>query len=91
MTKAEFIDEIKNRRDINLTRSQTEAVVNAMFEVLSQTIRRHKKFTMPGFGVFVVRTRKARMGRDPRNQQPIQLKPSKTVAFRPSPKLKDSL
>ncbi|HIA01899.1 MAG TPA: HU family DNA-binding protein [Myxococcales bacterium] len=91
MTKAEFIDEVKNRRDIHLTRKQTEHVINTVFDVLSQTIRRQKKFTFPGFGVFVVRSRKARTGRDPRNQQLIQLKATKTVAFRPAPKLKNSL
>ena len=91
MTKAEFIDEIKNRRDVNLTRKQAENIVNVVFDVLSNTIRRHKKFTLPGFGVFMVRTRKSRTGRDPRNQQIIQIKATKTVAFRPAPRLKNSL
>ncbi len=91
MTKAQFIDEVKNTRGIDLTRKQTEAVVNAVFDVLTVAIRRDKKFTFPGFGAFELRTRKARPGRDPRNQQIIQLKATKTVAFRPAPKFRNIL
>ena len=91
MTKAQFIDEVKNTRGVDLTRKQTEAVVNAVFDTLSTAIRREKKFTFPGFGAFQVRTRKARPGRDPRTQALIQLKATKTVAFRPAPKLRNLL
>ena len=91
VTKAQFIDEVKNTRGIDLTRNQTEEVVNAVFDVLAMAIRRDKKFTFPGFGGFVVRTRKARPGRDPRTQEVIQLKATKTVAFRPAPKFRNIL
>lgn len=91
MTKAEFIDKVKNARGVNLTRKQTEHVINTVFDVLSQSVRRHKKFTFPGFGSFVVRTRKGRKGRDPRTQEVIHIKATKTVAFKPAPKFKNSL
>lgn len=91
MTKAQFIDEVKYSRGVDLTRKQTEIVVNAVFDTLSASIRRDKKFTFPGFGVFQVRTRKARSGRDPRTQELIQLKATKTVAFRPAPKFRNVL
>ncbi len=91
VTKAQFIDEVKNTRGIDLTRKQTEEVVNAVFDVLAMAIRRDKKFTFPGFGAFAVRTRKARPGRDPRTQEIIQLKATKTVAFRPAPKFRNIL
>lgn len=91
VTKAQFIDEVKNTRGVDLTCKQTEIVVNAVFDVLSVSIRRDKKFTFPGFGVFHVRTRKARSGRDPRTQELIQLKATKTVAFRPAPKFRNVL
>ena len=88
MTKAEFIDAVKNARGIDLTRKETETVVNAVFEVLGTAIRRDKKFTFPGFGRFAVRAYKARNGRDPRTQEEIRIPARKTVAFNPSPKLK---
>ncbi len=91
VTKSQFIDEVKNTRGIDLTRKQTEEVVNAVFDVLTVAIRRDKKFTFPGFGAFMIRTRKARSGRDPRTQELIQLKATKTVAFRPAPKFRNIL
>ena len=91
MTKAEFVDEVKNTRGITLTRQQTEDVVNAVFDTLVTAIRRDKKFTFPGFGIFMVRTRKGRPGRDPRDQSEIFIKPTKTVAFKPAPKFKNAL
>ncbi len=91
MTKAEFIDEIKKQRGIDLTRKDVELVVNAVFDVLTTALRRHKKFTMPGFGIFQVRVRKARAGTDPRNGEPIKIAATKTVSFRPSPRLRTRL
>lgn len=91
MTKAEFIDAVKKRRGVNLTRRQTEEVVNAVFDVLALTLRRHKRFTFPGFGRFAVTTRKARMGTDPRNQEAIRVPATRSVTFKPAPKLRGSL
>ena len=85
MTKAEFIDAVKNTRGVNLTRRETEAVINAVFETLTVTLRRHKKFTFPGFGRFEVRNLAARIARDPRTQESIRAKASKTVSFKPAP------
>lgn len=91
MTKAELIDAVKNSRSVTLTRKDTEVVVNAVFDALSAAIRKDKKFTFPGFGRFEVRAYKSRPGRDPRTQEEIQIRARKTVAFRPAPKLKNSL
>lgn len=89
MTKAEFIDAVKNTRGVNLTRKETEACVNAVFDVLSVALKKHKKFTVPGFGRFSVHTQKARVGRDPRTQEKIHIRASKNVTFKAAPKLKN--
>ena len=91
MTKAEFIDEVKNKRGVNLTRRDAEHLVNVVFEVLETAVRRDKKFTFPGFGTFEVRQRKARMGTDPRTQEPLRIRASRSVFFRASPRLKRGL
>jgi len=91
MTKAEFIDEVRaTLKDVNLNKKQTEAVVNAVFEALGNAVVKGR-FMFPGFGTFVVRERKARKGRNPKTGQIIQIKASKTVAFKPAPKLKSKL
>ncbi|MFT7622411.1 MAG: DNA-binding protein HU-beta [Myxococcota bacterium] len=91
MTKADLVDAVKNTRGINLTRKETEAVINAVFDVLAVALRRHKKFTFPGFGRFLVRHNKARVGSDPRTGDSIRIRSSKSVAFKAAPKLRNSL
>jgi len=46
---------------------------------------------LPGFGTFTVRSRKARTGRNPKTNEPLKIKASKTVGFKPAPTLKASL
>ena len=91
MTKAEFVDAVKNTRGVNLTRREVEHVVNVVFDVLAVAIRRHKRFTFPGFGRFTVRTNKAREARDPRTQEPVRVKASRSVIFKAAPRLRGSL
>lgn len=92
MTKAEFIAEVhKSAKGVDLHKKQVEAVVNAVFEVVADTIRKEQRFSFPGFGTFSVRERKARKGRNPRTGQTIQIKASRTVGFKPAPKLKAAL
>ena len=44
-----------------------------------------------GFGTFAVKNRKARMGRNPQTNEPIQIKASRTVGFRPGAGLKEQV
>ena len=91
MTKAEFIDAVRHARGVDLTRREAELVVNTVFDVLAVALRRHKKFTFPGFGRFLVTQNRARMGTDPRNGEPIRIKASKSVVFKAAPGLRNSL
>ncbi len=88
MTKAELIDEIRNAKGVELSKKETEAVVSAVFEAIRTAIKKDKRFSFPGFGTFTVRQRKPRKGRNPRTGDTITIKASKTVGFKPAPKLK---
>ncbi len=91
-TKAALIEELKaSMGDLELTTKATNEIVNNLFEIISISIKRKKRLTVPGFGTFNVRKRKARMGRNPQTGEPLKIKASKTVAFKPTPKLKDIL
>ena len=88
MTKAELIDTIRNAKGVELTKKDTEATVDALFTALSEAIKKDGRFSYPGFGTFVVRERKARKGRNPKTGEEMTIPASKTVAFKPAPKLK---
>lgn len=92
MTKAEFVDAVqKAAKGSSLSKRETEDLVDCMFDVLSRSIKRDKRFAFPGFGTFTVRNRKARSGRNPRTGAVIKIKASRTVSFKPAPKLKGML
>ena len=90
MTKADLIEKVQAEHDA-LSKRQVAALVDTLFENLAKGIRRDKRFSMPGFGTFVVKKRAGRVGRNPQTGAEIQIAPTKTVGFRPAPELKKTL
>ena len=89
MTKGDLVEAVAKAAGIN-KRVAGEAV-DATFETIIRAIRKSKRFQVPDFGTFTVRSRKARKGRDPQTGAEIAIKASRTVGFRPAPDLKKSL
>ena len=90
MTKAKLIEAIQKVHK-NLSKKAIEEVVDTTFSTLGKSIKKEGRFAYPDFGVFTVRNRKARKGRNPQTGAIISIKPSKTVGFKPAPALKKSL
>ena len=91
MTKAELVEKLYGKWTGKLTKKMTSELIDAVFENVGHAIRKEKRFSYPGFGTFVVRTRRARRGRNPQTGEVIKIKASKTVGFRPAKHLKDKL
>ena len=78
MTKAELVEKVANQ--INLTKKQTEVVVNTVFSSITDSLAEGKKVELRGFGSFRIRQRNARVGRNPKPGQKVDV-PSKKVPF----------
>lgn len=91
MTKADMIDMMVKMNGDKLTKKLAGELLDGMFEMMGKGIKKDKKFSYPGFGTFMLRTRKARKGRNPQTGAVINIKASKTVGFRPAKALKDML
>ncbi len=78
MTKAELVERVANQ--INLTKKQTEVVVNTVFSSITDSLAEGKKVELRGFGSFRIRERNARVGRNPKSGQKVDV-PSKKVPF----------
>jgi len=89
MTKAELIEAVAKAAQLN-KRTAGEAV-DATFEGIVKAIKKNKRFQLPGFGTFTVRTRKARKGRNPQTGDLMTIKASRTVGFKAAPVLKKGL
>ena len=87
MNKTELIAAVANEAEI--TKKDAEKAVKAVFSVISDSLTKGDKVQIIGFGTFEVRQRKAREGRNPRNNEPIQIEASETPAFKAGKQLKD--
>ena len=91
MTKADLIEQVMKTTKLDVSKKHYSEIVDAAFTEMSKAIKKEKRFTYPGFGTFNVKKRKARKGRNPQTGEEIKIKASKTVGFKPAPKLKDIL
>lgn len=89
MTKGELVEAVAKATKLN--KREANEAVDATFENISKAIRKNKRFQVPGFGTFTVRSRKARKGKNPQTGATITIKASRTVGFKPAPDLKKSL
>ncbi|MCX7019169.1 MAG: HU family DNA-binding protein [bacterium] len=89
MTKQELIDAVaKKVEKLDVSKTAVKDIIDCIFEEVAKAIKKEKRFQMPGFGTFTVRSRKARTGRNPKTNEPLKIKASKTVGFKPAPSLK---
>ena len=91
MNKKDFIDHVSAHAGIEISKKDAEAVINAAFNAIGESVRAENRFAYPGFGTFTIRERPARDGRNPQTGAKMKIKASKTVAFKPAPALRDSL
>jgi len=92
MTKDELISAVtKTCKNDDLSKRLVTDILDSTFSAIGKSIKKDKRFLYPGFGTFTVRNRKARTGRNPQTGATIKIKASKTVGFKPSPTLKNSL
>ncbi len=89
MTKAELIEAVA--KSANITKLTAGEAVDATFDGIAKAIRKNKRFQVPGFGTFTVRSRKARKGINPQTGDVISIKASRTVGFKAAPVLKKGL
>ena len=87
MNKTDLIKNVAESAE--LTKKDAEKAIKAVFKEISQALAEGDKVQIIGFGTFEVRQRKAREGRNPRNNEPIQIEASKTPAFKAGKQLKD--
>lgn len=90
MTKAELIDAITSK--LAMRKKDVAPVVDEVFVEIEGALAKGDKCTFVGFGVFEVRERAAREGRNPQDPNKVVQIPAKKVpVFRPGKDLKDKV
>lgn len=92
MNKKELIEAItKNHAGNGVTKKAVAAIVDDTFAAIAKGVKKAGRFSFPGFGTFIVKSRAARKGRNPRTGEPIRIKASKSVKFKAAPAFKKGL
>ena len=89
MNKTELSAAVAAKAD--LTRKQAEAAVNAVVEVVGETLKEGGRVQIVGFGTFEVKNRPARKARNPRTGEEISISASKAPVFKAGKALKDTV
>ena len=89
MNKAELIDAVAE--DSDLTKASAARALDSAIENITSALKSGNNVTLVGFGTFTVRRRDARIGRNPRTGEAIQIKASNVPGFKAGKALKDAL
>ena len=87
MNKTELIATAAERAGI--AKKDAERLINAAIDAVTEALMAGEKVQLTGFGSFEVKDREARVGRNPKTREAVQIPATRTVAFKPSQNLKD--
>ncbi|MFA5090380.1 MAG: HU family DNA-binding protein [Candidatus Omnitrophota bacterium] len=86
MTKKDII--LKVSDDTGLKQIDVKKVVQKTFDCVIEALVRGEKIELRNFGVFKIKQRKSRIGRNPRTGQVVPVPPRKVVVFKPGLEIK---
>ena len=89
MTKADLIEAVYQK--VGFSKKESAEIVEKVFELIKSTLGHGEKIKISGFGNFVVREKKSRIGRNPQTGQEIEISARRVLTFRPSQVLKNQL
>jgi len=89
MNKTELVAVVAQKA--GLTKKDAERVVSATIDSIVETMAKGEKVQISGFGIFEVKERESRVGRNPRTKEAIQIPATRTPAFKASKTLKETI
>ena len=85
MNKAQLVTKIAEQ---TATKKQAQEIVDSVLDSIRDSLKKKEDVAISGFGTFRVKQTKARMGRNPKTGEAIQIPAKKKIAFRASKDLK---
>ncbi len=89
LTKAQLAELLYEQ--IGLNKRESKDMVDAFFDLISDSLVQGEDVKISGFGNFQIRTKAPRPGRNPRTGEPVAIEARRVVTFHASPKLKESV
>ena len=89
MNKTELVAAVAEKS--GLSKKDSEKAINATLEAITADLAEGGKIQLVGFGAFEVKERPARMGRNPKTGEAMEIAASRTPQFKPGKALKDAV
>ena len=89
MTKKDIVLKVTDMTGIKQV--DVKKIVQKTFDVIVESLVRNEKVELRNFGVFKIKERKARSGRNPRTGETVPVPPRKVVIFKPGLEMKQRI
>lgn len=87
MTKADIVNYVFEK--VGLPRNEAQNIVEVVFDSIKQTLVAGESIKVSGFGTFNVRKKNARVGRNPKTKEEVEITPRRVITFKASDQLKE--
>lgn len=87
LTRADLADAVN--REVGLSRQESAQLVEAVLDLVAETLVEGDSVKLSSFGSFVLREKNGRVGRNPKTGQEVPIDPRRVLVFKPSQVLKD--
>lgn len=82
MIKADLVESISGKVEYN--RPKAEVAVESLLQLMKDALKDGGRIELRGFGVFLVRSKKTGVGRNPKTNEQVAIRPGRVVKFKPS-------
>jgi len=86
LTRADLTDAL--HEEVGLTRQDCAGLVERTLNLVAEAMAKGEDVKLSGFGVFQVRNKRERMGRNPKTGEPAAIRPRRVIGFRASQVIK---
>ena len=83
MVRSELLQKLCNMYP-NIFRRDMGKILEIIFSEITEALRKGENIEIRGFGIFKTTTRKARIGRNPKNSESVQIPEKKTIKWKMS-------
>ena len=89
MNKADLVSAVAEKT--GMSKKDSEKAVNAAFDTITEALAAGDKVQLVGFGAFEVKERGARIGRNPKTKEEIEIPASRVASFKVGKALKEAV
>lgn len=89
MTREELISQMAS--DAKTTKVMARTALNSFITTVTKTLKKGGRLSLVGFGTFSVSKRSARIGRNPKTGEPLQIKARKVAKFKAGNQLSNAV